>query len=155
MPSLTTAAGLQRKTAHSLRVTCASTLFQNNVEEKLIRERTGHISNALFRYEKPSEEQIKCVSDCLGPPLLVESTDDGKTSKAEPVAAEEDTFLDDDFDEYLASLNSDELALLDAKCDSKENNYSEPQSRSIFLDGLFCNSDLSNTTVNINVHLSK
>ncbi len=69
LPSLTTAAGLQRKTAHSLRVTCASTLFQNNVEEKLIRERTGHISNALFRYEKPSEEQIKCVSDCLGPPL--------------------------------------------------------------------------------------
>ncbi len=55
------------------------------------------------------------------------------------MAAEEDRFLDDDFDEYLASLNSDELALLDAKFDSKENNYSEPQSRSIFLDGLFCN----------------
>ena len=49
LPSLTTAAGLKRKTAHSLRVTCASTLFQNYVEEKLIRERTGHISNALFR----------------------------------------------------------------------------------------------------------
>ena len=71
LPSLTTAVGLEPKTAHSLRVTCASTLFQNNVEEKLIRERTGHISNALFRYEKPWEEQIKCVSGCIGPPPVV------------------------------------------------------------------------------------
>lgn len=29
------------------------------------------------------------------------------------------------------------------------------QSRNISLDGLFCNSDLSNATVNINVSLSK
>jgi hypothetical protein len=77
---------------------------------------------ALFKYEKLNEEQIKCVSDCLGSPLLVESTDDGKKSNAEPEAAKEETFLDDNFDEYLASLNYDELALLDAKCESKDNN---------------------------------
>ncbi len=59
--------------------------FRITLRKNLIRERTGHISNALFRYEKPSEEQIKCVSDYLGPPLLVECTDDGKMSKAEPV----------------------------------------------------------------------
>ena len=35
-------AGLKRKTSHNLRVSCASILFQNTVEEKLIRERTGH-----------------------------------------------------------------------------------------------------------------
>ena len=44
---------------------------------------------------------------------------------------------------------------LDAKCESRDNNYSEAQSRNISLDGLFCNSDLSNATVNINVNLSK
>ena len=37
-------AGLSRKTAHRLRVTCATRLFQNSVEEKLARERTGHRS---------------------------------------------------------------------------------------------------------------
>ena len=34
--------GLPRKTAHCWRITCASKLFQSGVEEKLIRERTGH-----------------------------------------------------------------------------------------------------------------
>ena len=41
-------AGVARKTSHNLRVSCATALFQNSVEEKLIRERTGHRSNALF-----------------------------------------------------------------------------------------------------------
>lgn len=61
-------AGLKRKTSHSLRVTCATRLFQESVPEKLIRERTGHRSNALFRYEKKSVEQERNVSDLLGPP---------------------------------------------------------------------------------------
>ena len=56
------------KTSHSLRVTCATRLFQESVPEKLIRERTGHRSNVLFRYEKKSAEQERNVSDLLGPP---------------------------------------------------------------------------------------
>ncbi len=60
-------AGLERKTAHCLRVTCASRLFQEGVEEKLVRERTGHKSNALFGYEKASKKQLRNVSDALGP----------------------------------------------------------------------------------------
>ena len=38
------------------------------MEEKLIRERTGHRSNAIFKYEKPSLEQQRIVGDILGPP---------------------------------------------------------------------------------------
>ena len=34
--------GINRKTAHSLRIACATKLFNSGVEEKLIRERTGH-----------------------------------------------------------------------------------------------------------------
>lgn len=60
-------ANLPRKTAHCLRVTCGSRLFQNSVEEKLARERTGHKSNALFSYQKPSERQLDKVSNVLGP----------------------------------------------------------------------------------------
>ena len=65
---LCTGAGLTRKTSHNLRVSCATALFQNSVEEKLIRERTGHRSNAIFKYEKPSLEQQRIVGDILGPP---------------------------------------------------------------------------------------
>ena len=43
------AAGVKRKTEYCLRVTCASSLFNAGVEEKLLRERTGHRSNALLK----------------------------------------------------------------------------------------------------------
>ena len=43
------AAGVKRKTEYCLRVTCASFLFNAGVEEKLLRERTGHRSNALLK----------------------------------------------------------------------------------------------------------
>ena len=48
-------------------VTCASSLFNAGVEEKLIRERTGHRSASLFKYEKPRKEKISEVSSVLGP----------------------------------------------------------------------------------------
>ena len=55
------------QSGHSLRVTCASTLFNSDVEEKLIRDQTGHRSNALFEYEKVSEMKSGQVSDILAP----------------------------------------------------------------------------------------
>ena len=60
------AAGVQRKTAHCLRFTCATKLFNSGIDEKLIRDRTGHRSNAQFQYEKPSVEQATHVSSVLG-----------------------------------------------------------------------------------------
>lgn len=44
-------------------------LFNAGVEEKLIRERTGHRSDSLFKYEKPSKEKITEVSSVLGPSI--------------------------------------------------------------------------------------
>lgn len=64
---LCAAVGLPKKTSHCLRVTCATNLFQNGVEEKIIRERTGHRSNALLRYEHPTERQIANASAALAP----------------------------------------------------------------------------------------
>ena len=55
LPSMYEEASFKWKTSNSLRVTCASTLLNGSVEEKLIRERTGHWSNALFKNEKISE----------------------------------------------------------------------------------------------------
>ena len=73
LPDLCEAAGVKRKTAHCLRVTCASSLFNAGVEEKLIRERTGHRSNALLKYEKPSEENKGKLSYLLGPNAVLSS----------------------------------------------------------------------------------
>ncbi|XP_031573097.1 zinc finger MYM-type protein 4-like [Actinia tenebrosa] len=69
LPNLCEEAGMERKTSHCLRITCASRLFQNQVDEKLIRDRTGHRSNALLKYEKSSLQQETVVSNLLGPPL--------------------------------------------------------------------------------------
>ena len=82
LPDLCEAAGVKRKTAHCLRVTCASSLFNAGVEEKLIRERTGHRSNVLLKYEKPSEENKGKVSYLLGPNAVL-STSKGETCKQE------------------------------------------------------------------------
>ena len=65
MPFLMKEAGLEVKTAHCLRVTTATNLFRAGYEEKLIRERTGHVSSALFTYEKPNNDQAMGVSKCV------------------------------------------------------------------------------------------
>lgn len=89
-------AGLPRKTSHNLRVTCATRLFQESVEERLIRERTGHRSNALFKYEKSSVEQQHQVSKILGPPENRETT--GKRSNAEVSENELESLLPTDLE---------------------------------------------------------
>ncbi len=76
LPDLCESAGFSRKTSHCLRVTCATRLFQSNVEDKLIRERTGHRSNALLAYEKESHQQNIKVSKILGPPEQNKKSDD-------------------------------------------------------------------------------
>ena len=57
LPGLCGAIGTKRKTSHSLRVTCVTQLFNNNVQEMLIRSRSGHVSDALLGYEKSSKDQ--------------------------------------------------------------------------------------------------
>ena len=65
---------------------------------------------------------------------------------------------EDDLDEYLASLNYKELALLDSKdskCESQvKDNKSEVQRTCMLLQNLIYNNNLDNATININVNLS-
>ena len=55
-------AGIKVKTAHCLRVTCAMKLFASGTEEKMIWERTGHRSNALFSYQISKVLKLPCSS---------------------------------------------------------------------------------------------
>lgn len=53
-------------TNHSLRAYGASTMFQANVPERLIQQRTGHRSlEALRQYERTSESQLVDVSNVM------------------------------------------------------------------------------------------
>ena len=54
------------KTNHSLRVTNATWLYDSNVDEQLIMERTGHLSSEGVRtYKRTSETQREALSDIL------------------------------------------------------------------------------------------
>lgn len=52
-------------TGHSGKVTCATSLYRKGVDEQLIRERTGHRSNAIREYKRTSSEQQKMISEYL------------------------------------------------------------------------------------------
>ena len=54
-----------RVTNHSLRATAASRLYNENYDEQLICEVTGHRSNAVRSYKRTSENQLKSVSNVL------------------------------------------------------------------------------------------
>ena len=67
VPLLCDKASLERRTSDCLNVTCASRLFNENEKEELIRSRSGHTSDALFRYEKANKEQELKVLKLSGP----------------------------------------------------------------------------------------
>ena len=55
-----------RKTNHSLRVTGVSHLFQAGVPEKLIQQRSGHLSSdGLRQYQRTTISQDEAVSKVL------------------------------------------------------------------------------------------
>lgn len=80
METMCAEAGMsEKKTNHSLRATGATALFSAGVPEKIIRDVTGHKSNALELYERTSLAQKEAVSG-----ILVQ----GKRSFAEEVDKE-------------------------------------------------------------------
>ena len=50
---------------HSLRSTCATKLYRNNVDEQLIQEITGHRSLAVRSYKRTSDKMRKMASNCV------------------------------------------------------------------------------------------
>jgi integrase len=60
------AAGIPRRTNHSLHATRATALFQSNLPEKLIQKTTGHrYLDSLRMYEHSSTEQFQSVSKVM------------------------------------------------------------------------------------------
>jgi len=135
LPTMMEKAGFKKKTAHCLRVTTASTLFQNKHEESLIRQRTGHVSSALFAYEKPEKKQLEKVSKCLGPPPL--------PSENASIASESNDMLpdfsDEEFDKIVREFDFSQIES-EIKSDTKRNEQ---------VDLLLANNSYHNCTINI------
>ena len=59
-------AGFEGKfTNHSLRATCATRMFENDVPEQIIKEVTGHKSECVWTYKRTSDELRENVSHTL------------------------------------------------------------------------------------------
>jgi len=55
-------------TNHSGKVTCATELFAQNVDEQLIMQQMGHCSSAVKEYKRPGVANDVLVSTILQPP---------------------------------------------------------------------------------------
>ena len=69
-------------TNHSLRATAVSRLFQNDVDDKLIKGVTGHRSKALHGYKRETEDQLLKVSKIVQGQQDQESTVKGNSNSA-------------------------------------------------------------------------
>ena len=74
-------------TNHSLRRTVTTRLFQTGVDQKIMKEFTGHVSDAIDKYQIMSNDQkeqlSKIVSGQMGQ-KNVENVPKVETSKVEP-----------------------------------------------------------------------
>lgn len=77
-------------TGHSGKVTCATRLYQEGFDEQAIKSRTGHRSDAVRFYKKPSLEMQSSISKCLQPPnpkaTSTVTSSSIYTPKPEPIA---------------------------------------------------------------------
>ena len=74
LPEMCESAGFKRKTAHSLRFTCVSSLFNAGVDEKLIRERSGaSYSGQVDGFRNPMKNELK-TRPCLKPVFETKNT---------------------------------------------------------------------------------
>jgi hypothetical protein len=66
VPTLCREAGFSGQfTMHSMRSSCATRLYGAGVNEQIIREITGHRSNALKTYQRTSNEQLQNASKII------------------------------------------------------------------------------------------
>ena len=101
---------------HSLRRTGISHLFQAGVPRKLIKKYSGHRSEALDRYQIPSEKQIQEISSVLAGPST--SKNDREMSKVSESAASSKKFQ---FAMSSKESNNVNCMSLEAKKDNKSN----------------------------------
>ena len=123
-----------RKTGHSGKVTCATTLHRKNFTDQQIQERTGYQSmEALFKYKRTSSIQHQLISNALQPPPSIAI---GGSTSSQPMSST---------DQPSATVS--ELQLM--RDFEDEQTAKKPKITDI--PSLSVNSTLSHCTLNINV----
>ena len=80
----------ENKTNHSLRATSISRMFHAEVPEKIIMERSGHLTKEGVRsYERTTNDQIKDVSHTLSSTVLPDTTLSSTLPDAELLTSDE------------------------------------------------------------------
>ena len=116
IPEMCKAAGIDgRKTGHSGKITCAASLYQQNFDDQLIKERTGNRSlEALHKYKRTGSDQQHQVSMALLPPVAFKKIPPAKAGvppAKENVRPGEGDYDDDDFKPLKKKPNSSSLLL--------------------------------------------
>ena len=75
-------------TNHSLRATAATRLFEADVDEQLIKLKTGHTSDAVRSYKRPNDRQLCTISDIVA----------GKHCKPDCTSAKAETMVNSECD---------------------------------------------------------
>ena len=70
-------------TNHSGKVTCATRLFQSNIDEQLIMCQTGYRSAAVRQYKRPTADHDKQIAAILQPPSPGKLDSDPKRQRIE------------------------------------------------------------------------
>ena len=136
IPKMCRSAGIEgRKSGHSGKVTCATTLYRKNFTDQQIQERTGHRSmEALFKYKRTSSIQHQLVSNALQPPPSIAI---GGSTSSQPMSSTDQP-----------STTASHLQLM--RNSEDEQTTKKPKLTSD-ISTLFVNSTLSQCTLNINV----
>lgn len=117
------------------------------MEEKLARERTGHKSDALFSYQKPSEKQLDNVSNVLG--AAIASTE---MEKCSTVKKDECANPTEQAEDNSCNVLSEDLFAFDSAFDLSDDvlaNIPMPENRLISnMNNLCANSVFNNCTIN-------
>ncbi len=111
VPKMCKPAGVdKRKTGHSGKVTCATSLYQQNFDDQLIKERTSHRSlEALHKYERTGSDQQHQVSMALLPPVALKKIPPGVPPAKENIRPGEG----DDDDDFMPLKKKLKLTTLD------------------------------------------
>ena len=128
-------------TNHSLRCTGMTHLFQAGVDKKVIKEYTGHVSNAVEKYQVTSERQREDLSAILAGTKGDEKIESPKT-KANPSP-------DPTLEVTVKGANTDNKPCLSCSCIKSEVKMNDTQQIGTLINGLIASHHGMKTTVRV------
>ena len=116
-----------RFTNHSLRATCATRMYENNVPKQIIKETTGHVSDCVRVYKRTSEDLKRNASEKVTGVKVDEDSLDVCTDEAEVKNEKENVVATSDCKPFELSMSKMMENVLKTKLEIRKKLY--PKSR--------------------------